>query len=101
MPLTELAISDTKVSDLTPILGLKLTDLYCNDTMVADLTPLAAVKIKHFCFTPATVARGIEAVRRAESFETIGTHWTKRQPAAEFWERYDRGEFGNPPAAPN
>ena len=28
-----------------------------------------------------------------KSLETIGVAWDQAWPAAEFWERYDKGEF--------
>ena len=28
-----------------------------------------------------------------KSLKTIGIHWEQSWPAAEFWERYDKGEF--------
>ena len=64
---------------------------------VADVSPVAAIKtLKTLNFTPANVTRGIAAVRAMPGLERIGTAWNANWPAKEFWERYDRGEFGKP-----
>ena len=34
-------------------------------------------------------------LRNMKSLKTIGTEWNQTWPAAEFWARYDKGEFKN------
>jgi len=46
MPLTELSIGGTLVSDLSPVAGMELTVLGCNDTAVGDLKPLEGMPLK-------------------------------------------------------
>ena len=99
MPLVYLSLAGTNVSDLRPLEGMPLGTVRLHDTPVTDLTPLAGMKIKSLTFSPTTVTRGIEAVRSIDSFEQIGADWTKIYPPREFWERYDKGEFGKPKAA--
>jgi hypothetical protein len=99
MPLTYLLISGTKVSDLKPIVGMPLDRLECDGTPVTDLSPVAGMKLKRLFFTPANVTRGIDIARRMDSIEYIGTDGPRTFPTKEFWERYDRGEFGKPAAA--
>ena len=44
MNLTTLDLSDTQVSDVTPLAGLvNLTTLYLSNTQVSDVTPLAGL----------------------------------------------------------
>jgi Leucine-rich repeat (LRR) protein len=99
MSLEYFGISGTNVSDLKPVEGMPLYAIRCDRTPVTDLTPLAGMKLKILSFTPANIIRGIEVVRRMDSLETIGVQWGKEYPPKEFWERYDRGEFGKPKAA--
>ena len=45
MPLAVLACGATKVSDLSPLQGMKLTDLICHATRVSSLSPLIGMKL--------------------------------------------------------
>ena len=96
MSLEYLGIAGTNVSDLKPVEGMPLYALRSHNTPVTDLTPLAGMRLKILSFTPGNITRGIEVVRRMDSLEKIGLDWNKEYRAKEFWERYDRGEFGRP-----
>jgi tetratricopeptide (TPR) repeat protein len=95
MNLTTLSISSTKVRDLTPIKHMPLRSLYLWLTSVQDLTPLGDMKLREIKFTPKNVTRGIEVLREMTSLQIIGISWegNKMWPAAEFWKKYDAGEF--------
>ena len=43
--------------------------------------------------TPKNITKGLEILRDMKSLKTIGTRWRIAWPAAEFWQRYDKGEF--------
>jgi hypothetical protein len=43
--------------------------------------------------TPKNVTKGLDILRDMKGLKTIGISWDKSWPAAEFWERYDKGEF--------
>ena len=43
--------------------------------------------------TPKNITQGLDVLRGMKSLKTIGTEGNKVWPAAEFWERYDKGEF--------
>jgi hypothetical protein len=46
-------------------------------------------------FSPQNIGQGVDVLREMKSLKTIGIHWEdgKYWPPAEFWERYDNGEF--------
>jgi hypothetical protein len=44
------------------------------------------------------LTRGVDLLRGMESLTTIGIDHGKLLPAAEFWERYDKGEFASWPS---
>ena len=43
--------------------------------------------------TPKSITQGLDILRGMKSLKTIGIEENQSWPAAEFWERYDRGEF--------
>ena len=43
--------------------------------------------------TPKNITQGLDILRDMKSLKTIGIDWKQAWPAAEFWERYDKGEF--------
>ncbi len=103
MPLVTFCCDSTDVSDLSPLSGMPLESLLVSDTRVTDLSPLAAVPtLKTLAITPSRIAKGLDIVRQMEGIEKIGTGWedASQYPAAEFWRKYDAGEFGTPMAAP-
>ena len=103
VPITSLDVQETAVNDLTPLSGKQdLRRLNIADTDVADLTPLANLQLARLVFTPSKIETGIEAVRNMPSLRELGTQFEVQSdalPAAEFWRRYDAGEFADAPVA--
>ena len=97
--LTVLILAGTQVSDagLAPIKGLKnLKRLDLQRTKVSDLTPLADMPLDEIRLTPNNITKkGLDILRNMKSLKTIGTEWNRAWPAAEFWARYEKGEFKN------
>src|SRR5262249_9028365 len=93
MRLTELNVHGTAVRDLTPLKGMRLTFLHAQNTGVTDLTPLTGMPLEDLRLTPKNSARGLEVLRDMKSLKTIGIGGNQAWPAAEFWARYDKGEF--------
>jgi serine/threonine protein kinase/Leucine-rich repeat (LRR) protein len=56
MKLTWLDCGATKVSDLSPLRGMPLTSLYCGVSPVADLSPLAGMPLGHLNCSSSPVA---------------------------------------------
>jgi len=94
MPLTYLNIDETNVSDLAPLEGMKLRYLHLRRTKVTDLSPLKGLPLLELTFTPAGITKGVEVVRRMRGIDRINFI-----SAYDFWQRYDREEYGLPPAA--
>ncbi len=116
MPLTSLSLGDTKVRDLEPLKGMPLTSLSLDRCgQIRDLTPLKGMPLKELRIyhgngvtnlkplqgmqledirlTPHSITEGLDIVRNMKSLKTIGIEWNAAWPAAEFWARYDKGEF--------
>ena len=99
--LKSLHCAGTRVSDLSPVQGMPLTEAWVDGTAVADLTPLAGMKLERLTFSPDRVNKGIEVIRGMTSLRQLGPRWNTYMPSAEFWKRYDAGEFGKPAVAAN
>jgi len=95
MPLTMLTLAETQVQDLEPLRGMPLKVLRLYKTGVTDLKPLQGMELEEIRLTPKNITQGLEILRDVKSLKTIGigTLSTQSWPAAEFWERYDQGEF--------
>jgi formylglycine-generating enzyme required for sulfatase activity len=93
--LKHLYLDRTHVGDagLAQFKGLPLTKLAIENTAVTDLTPLQGMPLEEIHLTPKTIARGLSILRGMKSLKTIGLEWPQSWPAAEFWDRYDKGEF--------
>ncbi len=117
--LTNLVLAGTKVGDLglayfkecknlrylhldrTPVgdaglayfKGMPLTELYIDKTGITDLTPLQGMPLEDIRLTPKNITKGLDILRAMKSLKTIGVDWNQSWPAAEFWQRYDKGEF--------
>jgi hypothetical protein len=72
MPLKELRVCNTGVTDLTPLEGMPLEDVR---------------------LTPASITRGLNVLRDMISLKTIGNTNDQAWPATEFWTRYGKGQF--------
>ncbi|HVW00232.1 MAG TPA: protein kinase [Planctomycetaceae bacterium] len=97
MPLTKLWCNHTGVSDLSPLAKTRLTLLLFNNTQVSDVSPLAGLELTTITLTPQNITRGIDVLREMTSLVSIGLDGVA-YPRAEFWQRYDAGEFGKPKA---
>jgi hypothetical protein len=88
-------IDKSKFFDLSPVKGMKLYYLRFDNAQVSDLSPLEGVNLTVTIFTPKNITRGLDVIRRMKSLKTIGiSHDDKnRFPPAEFWKKYDAGEF--------
>jgi hypothetical protein len=51
------------------------------------------MQLEDIRLTPKNITRGLDILRDMKSLQTIGIEWNQSWPAAEFWARYDRGEF--------
>ena len=92
-----LALNGTKVSGagLAYLKGVRLTGLLqIEGTSITDVTSLRDMPLEGIRLTPKNIARGLDILRDMKSLKTIGIRWDQAWPAAEFWERYDKGEFG-------
>ncbi len=95
--LTALWLLQTQVSDV----GLahfkdckSLTELRLVRSKVSGLAPLKDLRLEVIRLTPRTSPpQGMDILRAMKSLKTIGISLNQAWPAAEFWERYDKGEF--------
>ncbi|HEX4132962.1 MAG TPA: SUMF1/EgtB/PvdO family nonheme iron enzyme [Pirellulales bacterium] len=101
MPLTTLNCAYlSSLTDLSPLRGMPLTILSCLGTQVSDLSPLQGMPLREIAISPKNITKGMDALRQITSLKTIQTTGDSkdRLAAAEFWKRYDAGEFGKPAA---
>jgi hypothetical protein len=94
MQLTSLKVDGTQVGDLSPLKGMPLKELFIHGTGVTDLTPLRGMELEDIRLTPKNITQGLDILRDMKSLKTIGIyHINDFWPTAEFWARYDKGEF--------
>ena len=115
MPLHTLWLTETKVDDLSPLAGQHLESLDISETpisdlrvlqtmntlkrlnisgsAVTDLTPLSGLRLERLIFTPKTITKGIDGVRKMSSLKEVGTTFDSRGAAEPFWKAFDAGEF--------
>ena len=93
--LTSLLLSGTKVDDasLAHFKGMPLRLLWIDNTGITDLNGLQGMPLEDVRLTPKNITKGLKLLRDIKSLKTIGINELKAWPAAEFWERYDKGEF--------
>jgi formylglycine-generating enzyme required for sulfatase activity len=93
--LTFLNLEGTQVGDagLAHFKGTSLKSLWIDDTGITDLTPLQGMPLEDIRLSPKNITQGLDILRAMKSLKTIGIHWDQFWPAAEFWDRYDKGEF--------
>jgi len=97
MPLVWLSVGHTEVSDIAVLKGMPLTNLNIMRTNITDVSPLAELPLEALQLTPANIAKGMDALRRMTSLKIIATSNEERhskQTPAEFWRKYDAGEYG-------
>ncbi len=101
MPLNFVYFNQTKVADLSPLSGsgMSLRTVGFSETPVSNLSPLAGMQLTHLIFTPKNITQGIDVVRNMKTIERFGTYGWEQISPADFWKRYDAGEFGKPTAA--
>ena len=63
------------------------------ENAITDLTPLQGMPLQEIHLTPKEITQSLDILRDMKSLKTIGITWEQAWPAAEFWERYDKGEF--------
>ena len=94
MNLTELDCAFTPVTDLTPLKGmLSMKRLQLEGTSITDLQPLDGMELEEIRFTPGKITRGLDILRDMKSLKIIGIDLNNAWASAEFWARYDKGEF--------
>jgi eukaryotic-like serine/threonine-protein kinase len=93
LSLSLLFVDDTPVRDLAPLKDMPLKRLYVDAPGVTDLKPLQAMQLEDIRLTPQNVTQGLDILRNMKSLMTIGLSHYQAWPAAEFWARYDKGEF--------
>jgi len=93
MPLTIFSICNLKITDLSILEGKKLTNLNIQNTTATDLSPLKGMKLTRFVFTPKNIDQGIDIIRDMTTLKHIGVIHNQTMPPAEFWKKYDAGEF--------
>ena len=103
-PIVSLDVAGATVSDLTPIGKMRsLERLNLVDSKVSDLSPLEGVRLGRLLFTPQNITDGIEVLREMSGlsvgFEKLNVQNT--MPIAEFFAKYDAGEFRDESADAN
>jgi hypothetical protein len=73
--------------------AMPLMVLWIYRTRITDLNPLQGMPLEDIRLTPKNIIRGLDTLRDMKSLKTIGINWDQSWPAAEFWKRYDKGEF--------
>ena len=73
--------------------GMPLVGVSIDNTGITDLTPLQDMPLEDIRLTPKGITQGLDILRKTKSLKTIGIDYNQSWPAAEFWERYDKGEF--------
>jgi Leucine-rich repeat (LRR) protein len=95
--LIHLILANTQVSDaglthLKDLKNLKMLQLY--GSKVSDLLPLKEMSLELIMLTPKDVStQGLDLLRGMTCLKTIGPNPWGLLPAAEFWARYEKGEF--------
>jgi len=94
MPLTFFSTSSNRLTDLTPLQGMPLKILHFGHCgAIRDLTPLQDLELTEVRFTLGPVAKNMHQLRRMKSLKTIVIADRGTFTAADFWKRYDAGEF--------
>jgi hypothetical protein len=83
-----------KIQDLSPLAKLPLTHLDIVECpRLKDLSGLRGMRLETIFFTPNLITAGTDALREMKSLKSIGYGYQRAFPPAEFWQRYDDGEF--------
>jgi hypothetical protein len=96
MRLRALGLGFTKVTNLQAIAGMPLKALGILGTEIADLTPLQGMNLGMLAFEPWKIEKGMDVVRAMPNLKIISVglgHEYTYLNVADFWKRYDQGEF--------
>ncbi|MDA0589410.1 MAG: hypothetical protein O2820_26865 [Planctomycetota bacterium] len=94
MPCTSLSFDRCgKVSSLEPLRGMPLAYLNIQGTAVRDLSPLADMPLVELRFEVKEINRGLDVLRGMQSLTKLAPEGYPTISPAEFWRRYDAGEF--------
>ncbi len=95
--LESLDVQGSAINDLSSLVKMtSLKRLNISQTDVTDLTPLGELALNRLIFSPEKITKGIEAVRNMTSLQALDTSFegtSRPMSPSEFWERYDAGEF--------
>jgi internalin A len=87
-------IARSKVTSLAPLAGMTtLQRLNMEAIEVTDLTPLEGLPLTRLIFNPAKIEKGLDMVRNMPSLQEVGLDFESKMPPAQFWTKYDAGEF--------
>jgi len=82
------------IKDLSVLKGMPLSNLWMEDTGITDVTPLDGMNLETLSFWPKQVTKGIEVVRAMKGLKRLALScdgpWF---PPDEFWRKYDAGEL--------
>lgn len=93
MKLTRLSVQNCgQVRDLAWMRGMPLTELDIRGIGATDLTPLQGMPLDVVYLNPKGITNGMQTLRQMKGLRIIGIG-NDRYQAAEFWKRYEAGEF--------
>jgi hypothetical protein len=72
---------------------MPLRELVMERSAVTDLSPLEGLKLDTLIFEPKLIVKGLEIIRRMTTLKGLGPDELHPLPPAEFWQKYDAGEF--------
>jgi len=81
------------IKSLEPLRGMPLEVLHLSGNGATDLSPLAEMPLAELTFDAARIERGMEVLRNIKTLRRIYVHPAGTMSPAEFWKRYDAGEF--------
>jgi len=86
---------DPQLKDLSLLKGITFESLSIKNASVTDLFPLKGKKLKYLTFIPKNITNGMDVIRNMTSLEFL---WIDQDTSggishADFWKRFDAGEF--------
>ncbi|MFW5845027.1 MAG: protein kinase domain-containing protein [Planctomycetota bacterium] len=100
LPLTDLKLSwSTGIRDLAPLSQLPLRELHlvgCSG--IRDLRPLADLELHVLYFSPGFIQQGLDAIKRMDSINQIGTSSAQIRSPGYFWRQLAEEDSGRPAA---